>query len=65
LSEKEYAAAILTFLERSAQKESKSMCYPITRVEFFNIGDPLPVRIFTVIDGKWVEKILGASAAKN
>jgi hypothetical protein len=37
-SEKEYAAAIVNFLERANEKETTTMCYPITRVELLNIG---------------------------
>lgn len=56
-SEKEYAAAIVNFLERAEQKENTTMCYPITRVELLNIGTlPGRGRIFVVVDDKWVEQ---------
>lgn len=56
-SEKEYAAAIVNFLERAKQKENTTMCYPITRVELLNIGTlPGRGRIFVVVDDKWVEQ---------
>jgi hypothetical protein len=55
LADKDYAAALVDFLERRGQTEKKTLCYPITKVELMNTGDLAPCRTFIVVDGKWVE----------
>ncbi len=58
---KEYAAAIVTFLNRETNKEETGYMYPITKLELKNIKTSTQ-KIYIVENGNWVEEVSNAKA---
>lgn len=52
-TENEYSSAIVDFIDRKSQKITRSMMYPITRIELKEFGIKT-VKVFIIKNGRWV-----------